>query len=325
MQPISEHKIILVMRRTRLDDLIARFNTQAQARFYIEHQGADFSDYLHEHHTYQAALQETESLLARLGRVQKLERSFLPNFVFADNDKVVVLGQDGLVANTVKYLNGQPVIGVNPDPLRWDGVLLPFRVADLDKILPEVFAGRRYTQPVTMAQVRLNNGQTLYGVNDLFIGQKTHVSARYQIALGTQQENHSSSGIIVSTGLGSSGWFKSLMAGAEQVYQGLHGASAKKREKRVTSSRTAADRPDYSFAWDADYLQFTVREPFPSSTSAANLVFGKITGSTPLRLTSQMAENGVIFSDGIEDDFLQFNAGTQANISVADKDGALVV
>jgi len=41
-------------------------------------------------------------------------------------------------------------------------------------------------------------------------------------------------------------------------------------------------------------------------------------------LESQMAENGVIFSDGIENDFLEFNSGTQAVISIGEKKGVLI-
>jgi hypothetical protein len=78
-------------------------------------------------------------------------------------------------------------------------------------------------------------------------------------------------------------------------------------------------------AWDAPYLYFSVREPFPSKTTTTQLVFGKITGDAPMWLVSQMPENGVIFSDGIEADFLDFNAGTQATITLADKRGHLVV
>ena len=130
MQRATENKIILVIRRTRLDELIARFSSRTQAQFYVEHQGADFAEYLEEHERYQAAITATMTHLSTLGRVQKIDRSFLPNFIFAEQDTIVVLGQDGLVANTIKYLNGQPVIGVNPDPQRWEGVLLPFQVAD---------------------------------------------------------------------------------------------------------------------------------------------------------------------------------------------------
>src|SRR5205085_7782660 len=133
--------------------------TVSQARFYIEHQGADFQDYLREDKTYHHALVATQKALAETGRVQTVDRGFLPNFVFGPEDTVVTLGQDGLVANTLKYLNGQPVVGVNPDPERWDGRLLAFRISDLSKLMPEVVLRKRPTRSVTMAQPALNNGQ----------------------------------------------------------------------------------------------------------------------------------------------------------------------
>jgi NAD kinase len=307
----TEHKIILVTRRTRLDDLIARFNTAMQAQFYVEHLGADFSDYLSEHECYRRSVAEAEDCLQELGRVQSIDRAFLPNFIFGPHDTVVAIGQDGLVANTLKYLSNQPLIGVNPDPHRWEGVLLPFKVADLPQIVPEVFAGKHKIQEVTMARVELNNGQILYGVNDIFVGPKSHTSARYILLIGSEQEQQSSSGLIVSTGLGATGWFKSLLAGASGITTQL-------------LQRDFAIRLKSKFTWDANYLYFTVREPFPSKTSSAKLVFGKITPENSLKLVSQMPENGIIFSDGIEADFLEFNSGTEATISVADKKGHLV-
>lgn len=307
----TENKIVLVVRRTRLAEMIVRFNTAAQARFYVEHLGADFSDYEREDARYRAAVAETERVLSDLGRVHVVERRFLPNFLFGPLDTVVVIGQDGLVANTLKYLDAQPVVGVNPDPERWEGVLLPFRIEDLVSIVPETFGGNRPLRSVSMAQAELNTGQRLYAVNDLFIGVRSHASARYVIASGMHEEQHSSSGIIVSTGLGSTGWFRSLITGATAI----------------AGEFTGADSPppdDTSFAWDADYLYFTVREPFPSRTSRAALVFGKVTRAEPLRLTSQMPEEGVIFSDGVQQDFLEFNSGTLATITVAEKAGRLV-
>lgn len=312
MDRLTENKIVLVTRRTRLDDLVARFNTVSQARFYVEHLGADFGDYMKEHERYRQAVAGAESLLRTLGRLQVLDRSFLPNFIFGEKDTIVVLGQDGLVANTVKYSTQQTIIGVNPDPERWDGVLLPFVVPDLAKIVPEVFAGKRPIKEVTMAKAHLNNGQALYAVNDLFIGVKSHTSARYVIKIGSKQEQHSSSGIIVSTGLGSTGWFKSLMAGALAIV-------------REASEQKLKIKARASFSWDADYLYYTVREPFPSKTSAASLVFGKIAEDEPLTLISLMPEAGVIFSDGIESDFLEFNSGTRAIITLAEKKGHLAV
>jgi NAD kinase len=311
MERLTENKIVLIVRRTRLDDLVARFNTEDQARFYVEHLGADFSDYQAEDHTYKRAVREAERLLSRHGRLQVVPRAFVPNFLFGPKDTVVALGQDGLVANVLKYLEGQLLLGVNPDPARWEGVLLPFRVADLDAVVPEVFGEKRPIRAVTMAEARLNTGQVLLGVNDLFIGPRSHTSARYTIRTGDRSESHSSSGIIVSTGLGSTGWFRSILAGATGIASALSGRPIKANDQKA-------------FAWDADYLYFSVREPWPSKTSSADITFGRVTPKTPLVLMSQMPEDGVIFSDGIESDFLQFNSGTEATIHVAEKKGHLV-
>ena len=319
MNRLTDNKIVLVTRPTRLAELVIRFNTVSQARFYVEHQGADFSDYQREDETYHRALTDAEEILGQMGRVQTVDRSFLPNFVFAPEDTVVTLGQDGLVANTLKYLSGQPVVGVNPDPERWDGRLLPFQVRDLAKLMPEVVLRKRGTRSVTMAKAALNNGQTLYAVNDLFIGPKTHTSARYFIRSGKAGEAQSSSGVIISTGVGATGWLKSLLTGAGAIAN-----AAGNRPKNEPRQPGIYERAVTDFNWESDYLYFTVREPFPTRTTSAALVFGRVTPETPLTLESQMSENGVIFSDGIEKDFLEFNSGTKAIIGIAEKKGVLV-
>jgi NAD kinase len=312
MNRLTETKIILVVRATRLADLKAKFATKSQAKFYVSRLGGDFSDYEQEDAAYQEAILRTQQTLNDLGRVQIVQREFLPNFVFGSKDIVVALGQDGLVANTLKYLNGQPLVGLNPDPRRWDGQLLPFQVSDIAKVMRDVLKGARPIREVSMAEARLNTGLSLCAVNDLFIGPKSHGSARYQIGSGNVVENHSSSGVIVSTGLGSTGWFKSLMTGAASIAAASGSASELKPS-------------DSQFPWEAEYLYFTVREPFPSNRTGTNLVFGKITSKKPLMIESMMAENGVIFSDGIEHDFLEFNSGTKATISLAERKGHLVI
>ena len=166
---------------------------------------------------------------------------------------------------------------------------------------------KKQCKSITFAEARTNDGQRLLGVNDLFIGPKSHTSARYALQWHGQQEEQSSSGIIVSTGFGSSGWFKSILAGAIGVTgQQSHPLAG-------------------GFEWQAKKLYFTVREPFPSRTSGARLVFGEIEGEDCLRLESHMPENGVVFSDGIESDYLSFNSGTVLTVGVAADFGQLVV
>jgi NAD kinase len=311
MPVANDRKVVLVVRRTRLEDLIAKFLTAEQAKFYVEHLGADFSDYQREHEIYQAERARTVQVLEQWGRYQIIDRGFLPNFLFGPHDIVVALGQDGVVANTMKYLDGHPLIGLNPDAKRYDGILLPFQPGDLAALLPEVAAEKRAAKAVTMAKASLSDGQVLYAVNDLFIGARSHVSAFYEIATGERQERQSSSGLIVATGLGSTAWFKSIVTGSLAI---------------AASFGHPSTGPAYApLPWDSSELRFAVREPFPSRSSQASLVCGSLTASDSLKLRSLMPENGVIFSDGIEADRLDFNAGTAAAIGIAERQGRLIV
>lgn len=306
-----DRRVVLITRRTRLEDLVARFQTIEQARFYVEHLGSDFSDYEREHGLYLQAKQAVLESLELHGRYQMLERSYVPNYLFGQDDIVMVLGQDGLVANTMKYLPTQGVVGINPEPARYDGVLLPFVAADIGVLLPDLLQESRSWKKVTMAEAHLPGGQNLLAVNDLFIGPRTHVSARYQIEWAGKREAQSSSGVIVSTGLGSTGWMTSVINGALRI-------EAAWNHDRLHGSYQA-------MAWDSPQLRFAVREPFPSKTSSIDIVYGEIDMLHPLILTSTMAEGGVIFSDGIEADYLEFNAGTTATIAPASRIGRLIV
>lgn len=307
-----DNQVVIVKRTTRLDELISRFNTISQARFYVEHLGTSFEDYEQEHKIYYKSLKEVKTSIGAFARTYVLDRSFLPNYIFSTTDIVVVVGQDGLVANTLKYLDGQATLGVNPDPKRWDGVLLPFTAPEVGDVVKQVVSDKRTTKTVNMGQVKLQDGQQLLAVNDFFIGQKGHASARYEILFGNKREAQSSSGVIVSTGLGSSGWLKSVLAGASGIVNSIAGTNQRIKQ-------------EVSVPWDANYLTFSVREPFQSKITGAGIVFGKVQSGTALKIVSLMGENGVIFSDGIEKDYLEFNSGMEATILLAAKKGNLIV
>lgn len=92
------------------------------------------------------------------------------------------------MVNTAKYLDGQPILPVNPDPQHIDGVLLPFDASNFTDAFDASLGLEMPMGTVTMAESKLNNGQSLLGFNDQFIGSQSHVSARYDIALGDRQE-----------------------------------------------------------------------------------------------------------------------------------------
>jgi NAD kinase len=304
--------VIIVTRKTELDDLVARFNTKAQAKFYLEQAGQSFEPIQLAHDKHQQVLTKVRKAIPGTLKSQLIDREMVPRFTFGEADLVVTVGQDGLVSNTAKYLTGQPILAVNPDPEHFDGVLLPFTTESLEQQLYTTLYGPLLAKQVTLAKAQLSNGQTLLAFNDFFIGAKSHVSARYTIEIGDREETQSSSGIIVSTGAGSTGWLQSVYAGAAGVIEALGG--------RVIPPANGG-RLD----WESEHLIYSVREPFPSISTQASIVHGDFTADTPLKITSHMASNGIIFSDGVEADYLEFNTGSELILSTAPNKALLVV
>jgi NAD kinase len=312
--PKDREKLVIVTRKTALEELIERFHTRDQARFYVEHMGASFDEYQEAHDAYTLAAESLRKSLPRGVRHQWVDRSFLPNFLFGETDLIVTLGQDGLVVNTAKYLAEQPVLALNPDASRYDGVLLPFDVSQAREALILAVEDKLPMRRVSMARVDLNDGQSLHAVNDFFIGPKSHGSARYRLRFRDVEEDQSSSGLIVSTGAGSTGWLRSILTGASGVAYA-----------HVPTDEVAGIRDEYRFDWEAEQLVFTVREPFVSRTSSAEVIFDRIEEGEVLELISQMPQNGVIFSDGVEEDYLPFNSGAIAQVRLAERKLHLLV
>jgi hypothetical protein len=237
-----------------------------------------------------------------------VERAYLPSFLFSEKQMIVVIGQDGLVANTAKYAKGIPIVAVNPDKQRYDGVLLPFDTHDFITGVEQVMKNKYQSRTMRFAEATLNDGQRLLAFNDLFIGASSHISARYRISYRDNTEEHSSSGLIVSTPAGSTGWLSSVF----NMAYGIAGMF----EKQLKPKRPKLKE---------DELLFAVREPFASIRSQIGITAGILKKHQQLVIESLMPANGVIFSDGIESDYLKFNSGARVRIGIAAETAELVV
>ena len=110
---------------------------------------------------------------------------------------------------------------------------------------------------------------------------------------------------MVSTGLGSTAWPKSVVTGGIALARAVHGLPV--QQIYLSDHRVGGKAID-------------IREPFPVRTPQATLVYAE-----PLTLRSRVPDAGVIFSDGMEADFLRFHAGMEALIGIAEVPGRLVV
>ena len=184
------------------------------------------------------------------------------------------------------------MIAVNPDPSRFAGVLLLFAVEDLPAIVRAARGGDPPVPVLAMAEVRLSDGQRLLAVNDLFLGPRRHTAAAYVLQHGQRSEAQWSSRLIGSSGLEATGWLGRTLAGAAA----LGGALGQPLDPRPLTE---------GLTWDSRHLLFAVREPYAGTAGRTELVYGRVDARTPLVLESRMAEEGVIFSDGMLDDALQ--------------------
>ncbi|TPQ45514.1 hypothetical protein C2U72_26625 [Prosthecomicrobium hirschii] len=284
-------RIVIVRRETDLDRVRATHASMATARFVLERRGLSLEAVEAEHAAFTEVLRRVRAAIPADWRQAMLMRAEVERFVFGPEDVVVAVGQDGLVANVAKYLTGQTVVGIDPRPGRNAGVLVRFRVEAAKEAIAAAAAGRLTLEARTMAEARLESGERLTALNEIYLGHRTHQSARYRIAFEGASERQSSSGLIVATGTGATGWASSIA--------------------RATGRRLDLAPTDPK-------LQFLVREAWASPSTGADLVAGTVTRA-PVTITSEMDEEGTIFADGIESDRLAFPWGRIATVAVAEQ------
>ncbi len=279
---------MLVHRTTEYEELVARHGTHGQAAFFLASRGRDIAEVSERHRRAHRALAEVTSAIPLAWRRTQVERSDLDRFLFAPEDVVVVVGQDGLVANVAKYLDGQPVVGIDADPGRNPGVLVRHRAEQAPVLLASV--GSTGADELTMVEAVADDTQRLVALNEIYLGTAGHQTARYRLGLeddGGAVEAQASSGVLVGTGTGATGWLRSLW---------------QERGARLALPAPTEDR-----------LLWFVREAWPSPATGTSLVAGELTAAAALTLTVE-SDRLIAFGDGIETDALELTWGQTVRV-----------
>jgi hypothetical protein len=279
-------RVVVVHRRTEYDELIRRHGTRGQAAFFLSTRGRDLAELEERHRLTSEALDRVADGIPVDWRRGTVEREDIARFLFAPDDIVVVVGQDGLVANAAKYLDGQPVVGIDPEPGRNAGALVTRTAADAAELLRDTTS----VEERSMVQAVLDDGQRLLALNEVFVGHASHQTARYQLtAPGTHPERQASSGLIVATGTGGTGWCRSV---------------ALKRHSQLPMPAPCERR-----------LLWFVREAWPSPATGTTMTEGQLS-DRPLSLVVE-SDLLVAFGDGIEADSIALTWGQTVQIGLA--------
>ncbi|EFC79525.1 hypothetical protein [Parafrankia sp. EUN1f] len=303
-------RVVLVHRRTEYAELLERHGTAGQAAFFLASRGRDLTEVRARDAAVTAARRAAIAAVPADWRHGEVERADLDRFLFAPDDLIVCVGQDGLVANVAKYLDGQPVIGIDPEPGRNPGVLARHPVGKLGALLQMAAtaptAPASVTAPasaasavrtVTMVEARSDDGQRLLALNEIYVGHASHQTARYELAApdhtgAVHLERQASSGLLVGTGTGCGGWCQSVW-----------------RQRGSSLPLPGPESPG---------LIWFVREAWPSPSTGAAMVEGLLPASARIELRVE-SERLVVFGDGIESDTITLTWGQRLSVGVAER------
>ena len=293
MTGTSVPRVVVLTRPTEYAALLVRHGSREQARFFLGTRGRSIDEVEGRDADHRAAVAQVSAAIPADWRRARVTRSDLDRFLFEPLDLVVTVGPSGLVANVAKYLDGQPVIGFDPDGGRDGAVLASHHPIEAGSLIPAAAAGRAPIRERTMVEAALDDGQRVLALNEVFLGHASHQSARYMLraADGSGAERQSSSGIVVTTGTGATGWGRSISL-----------------ERHTTLPMPAPD--EAALAW-------FVREAWPAPAFGTTQTEGRIASGETLEVTSELDEDGVVFGDGIESDRVPFGWGMVARVRVA--------
>lgn len=291
----TRQRAVLLHRLSLYELLLARHATHGQVVFFLKQRGLSIDPIYQDHLDQEACIQQINNQVPSTWRYASVERSHFDRFDFLPEDLIIVIGQDGLVPNVSKYLAGQQVLGFDPTCIkRGDSkqVMVNHHFSQASELFNKFEADQLRSEKRTMLEAQLDDSQKIVALNEIFIGHLSHQSAKYDINHQGKTEYQSSSGIIASTGTGSSGWMSSINA--------------------LSNNPIVLPFPEERV------ITFRVREPWVSDKTSAKITAGIISAEQSLNVISKMETQGVIFGDGIEQDFLRFDWGQKVTLKVSE-------
>jgi NAD kinase len=211
---------------------------------------------------------------------------------FTDSDLIVSVGGDGTFVKAAGLIKDQTIVGINSDPDTSEGLLKSIFAHEIEK-LNDVLDGEYKIIKRERAVVFINGKRAKeLVVNVVFVGASSQFHcSRYIINFRGQKEEHRSSGVIISTGTGSTAWHQS--AGGEV------------------------------FGYNEKKLRFLVREPYRGKRLfLPKILSGEISEDESIEIISMRDFKGVV---AIDDSVYKLNKGDKVEIKLSSEPLKVIV
>lgn len=171
----------------------------------------ELTDIRARHDAHYASLDKIRRVLTDRGI--QFSRSYMPYSEYEDfrgKDLIISVGGDGTVLNSSQYIiDRTPMLAVRSDR-RSLGVLCEIDAQDFEQALERIVRDDYEVQEWTRVEGRFGS-RRLFALNEVFVGARHNPSmARYEIVFGGKRETQMSSGIVITTGAGSTGWYANI-------------------------------------------------------------------------------------------------------------------
>ncbi len=205
---------------------------------------------------------------------------------FDNVDLVITAGGDGTFIKAASFLNDTLIIGINSEPELSEGFLTSIHENEMH-YLKEMISGKYKIIERERAEVKINGNKIIdLALNDVYVGSKLQFhTSRYIIELKDTKEEQRSSGVLVSTGSGSTAWYES-----------------------------AGGKP---FHYTDKKLKFLVREPYTQRIFRPEILTGEINEKEKINFESKRYDGGIISVDSFK--MYDFNLGDKAEIKMSNK------
>lgn len=205
LKTIDLSRAVLVPKATKVEyDMLRLKLTRRQLASYYRNENAAVIFASHER---QLAMRRR--VLKLLPEARVVSRQALDPAALEGASLVVALGGDNHFIFVSQLLDATPILGVNADRLRSYGGLLHIDETNLESALRRMRAGGQTCRRLARIQASVDGRPVGRATSEIFVGERGRKNmSRHALSMdGGAEEEQKSSGLLIATAAGSTGWF----------------------------------------------------------------------------------------------------------------------